>query len=94
MVNQKKKKERLIKEFNDKKNNTDSSIEGRKTRFIDMIFSGKLVEGLRLTKMISAQRAIEKREGKDRQPHINPSVMTSISKHFKVLAKPTLSENE
>lgn len=59
MVNAKKKKERLIKEFQERKNNADASIDGRKMRFIEMIFSGKLVEGaLKTAKMVGAQRAL------------------------------------
>lgn len=93
MVNAKKRKDRLIKEYKDRKNNADGSMDGRKKRFIDMIFSGKLVEGaLNLTRMVSAQRAIKKQE---LEPvHYNSTLLTTTSRHFRVQAKPTLSENE
>lgn len=91
MVNAKKKKEKLIKEFQERKNNADASIEGRKLRFIEMIFSGKLVEGaLKTAKMVGAQRAMERKEGKEK-PSYNSSVLTSVSRHFSILARPKLS---
>lgn len=94
MVNAKKRKDKLIREFKERKNNSDNSNDGRKNRFIDMIFSGKLVEGaLNLTRMISAQRAIIRQE--TREPaHYNSTLMTSASRHFRVQARPTLNENE
>ena len=59
-----------------------------------MIFSGKLVEGaLNLTKMIANKRAIEKQENLE-PVNYNSSLITTKSRHFRVQAKPTLSENE
>jgi len=59
-----------------------------------MIFSGKLVEGtLNFTKVVAAQRAIQKQE--NREPiRYNSTLMTTTSRHFRVQAKPTLNENE
>lgn len=94
MVNVKKRRDKLIKEYKERKNNADGSIDGRKTRFIDMIFSGKLVEGsLNFTKVVAAQRAIEKLE-KHEPVRYNSTLMTTTSRHFRFQAKPTLNENE
>jgi hypothetical protein len=94
LVNAKKRKEKLIKDYKERKNNADGSIASRKTRFIEMIFSGKLVEGtLNFTKVVAAQRAIQKQE--NREPiRYNSTLMTTTSRHFRVQAKPTLNENE
>jgi len=94
MVNVKKRKEKLIREYRERKQNADGSIEGRKSRFLDMIFSGKMVEGsLNLTRMIAAQRLIERQE-KQVPERYSPALLTTNSRHFRVQTKPAPTENE
>lgn len=98
-INAKKKKDKIRQEFIDRKNAAaDGSIEGKKASFINFIFSGKLVETqLKANKVLAtsgAPRPSERKAEVREKAKLKSGLLTSNSKYFKVLAKPTLDENQ